>query len=83
MFASTGVKSEGVSFKCADPGDAEMLIDLGRAEKAPYLTRGGWVFVRWGTMDADELHKRLTTAYLTVRRSLSKKVQSSLGPEPN
>ena len=83
MFASTGAKSTGVSFKCADPGDAEMLIDLGRAEKAPYLTRGGWVFVRWGIMDADELRKRLSTAYLTVRRSLPKKLQSSLGSEPN
>ena len=82
MFASTGAKSEGVTFKCADPGDAEMLIDLGRAEKARYLARGGWVFVRWETMDADELRERLSTAYLTVRRNLPKKTQASLGPEP-
>jgi predicted DNA-binding protein (MmcQ/YjbR family) len=82
MFASTGVKSEGITFKCADPGDAEMLIDLGRIEKAPYLTRGGWEFVRWGIMDADELRKRLSSAYLTVRRSLTKNVQTLLGPEP-
>ena len=83
MFASTGAKIEGVTFKCADPGDAEMLIDLGRAEKAPYLTRGSWVFMRWGTMDADELRERLSTAYLPVRRSLPKKVQASLSSEPN
>ncbi len=82
MFASTGVRSKGVSFKCADPGDAVMLIDLGRAEKAPYLTRGGWVFVRWGGMRADELRARLTVAYLTVRRSLPKKVQAVLGRSP-
>ena len=82
MFASMGVKSEGVSLKCASAGDAAMLIDLGRAERAPYLTRGGWVLVRWGTMDEDELRERLTMSYLTVRRSLPKRVQAALGPEP-
>ena len=60
MFALMGTVSEGVSLKCADAGDAVMLIELGRAERAPYLTRGGWILVRWGAMDGDELRARFT-----------------------
>ncbi len=82
MFALMGTANEGVSFKCANAGDAAMLIDLGRAERAPYLTRGGWVFVRWDGMEGHELRERLTLSYLTVRRSLPKRVQAALGPEP-
>ena len=82
MFASIGVLNEGVSFKCATAGDAAMLIDLGRAQRAPYLPRGGWVFVGWNAMEAGELRERLTLSYLTVRRALSKRMQAALGPEP-
>jgi predicted DNA-binding protein (MmcQ/YjbR family) len=83
MFASMGSMNAGVSIKCADPSEAAMLIDLGRAEPAPYLTRGGWVLVRWGAMEADELRARLTRSYLTVRHGLTKRVQAGLGPEPS
>lgn len=82
MFAIMGTKSEGITLKCADPDTAAHLIDMGRAEVAPYLKRGGWIFVRDGTMEADELTQRLTTAYLTVRRALTKKAQAELPPEP-
>ena len=83
MFALTGAKGEGVSFKCPDVGDAAMLIEIGRAKRAPYLTRGGWVFVRWGAMEDDELRDRLTMSYATVRRKLPKRTQAQLGPEPS
>ena len=83
MFALMGTMNEGVSLKCPSPDDAAMLIELGRAERAPYLTRGGWIFVRWGSMDGDELRTRLTASYLTVRRSLPKRTQATLGPEPD
>ena len=82
MFALMGTMNLGVSIKCSDPSEAAMLIDLGRAERAPYLTRGSWVLVHWGAMDADELQARLTRSYLTVRRGLPKRVQAGLGPEP-
>jgi predicted DNA-binding protein (MmcQ/YjbR family) len=78
-----GAMNYGVSIKCPDPSEAAMLIDLGVAERAPYLARGGWVLVRWGAMDGDELRGRLARSYLTVRRSLTKRVQASLGPEPS
>lgn len=82
MFAVVGALDHGVTLKCGDADSAEMLIDLGRAEKAPYLPRGGWVLVRWGAMEEGELRERLTASYLAVRRSLTKKLQNSLPPEP-
>jgi predicted DNA-binding protein (MmcQ/YjbR family) len=82
MFASMGAMNAGVSIKCSDPSEAAMLTDLGVAEPAPYLARGGWVLVRWGAMDAVELRARLTRSYLTVRRGLPKRIQAGLGPEP-
>jgi predicted DNA-binding protein (MmcQ/YjbR family) len=82
MFALMGAMNAGVSIKCSDPSEAAMLIDLGRAERAPYLARGGWVLVRWGAMDADELKARLTRSYLTVRRGLTRRVRAGLGPGP-
>lgn len=65
----------GVSLKCRDPGSAELLIDLGIAEPAPYLKRGGWVRLRW---DTDEMDERLRASYETVRDALPKKVRASL-----
>lgn len=82
MFALMGVMNYGVSLKCQDASEAAMLVDLGRAERAPYLARGGWVLVRWGAMDEDELAGRLMRSYVTVRRSLPKRIQANLGPEP-
>ena len=76
MFAPMGAMNAGVSIKCSDPSEAAMLIDAARAERAPYLVRGGWVLVRWGAMEAAELQARLTRSYLTVRRGLPKRVQA-------
>lgn len=82
MFAVVGAMDQGITFKCADAGSAQLLLELGRAERAPYMPRGGWVLVRWGAMDGDELRERLTVSYLTVRRSLPKRVQAALDSEP-
>lgn len=82
MFALIGAMNHGVSLKCQDAGEAAMLIDVGRAERAPYLTRGGWVLIRWGVMDGDELRARLTRSYVVVRRNLPKRIQAKLAPEP-
>jgi predicted DNA-binding protein (MmcQ/YjbR family) len=73
MFAVYG--SEGVSLKCRDPDSAAFLIDLGIAEPAPYLKRGGWVRLRWG---ADGIEERLRASYETVRDALPRKVRASL-----
>lgn len=82
MFALMGAMNYGVSLKCRDASEAAMLIELGRAERAPYLPRGGWVLIRWGAMAGDELAARLTRSYVAVRSSLPKRIQASLGPEP-
>lgn len=84
MFACIGSMGDGVSVKTPDIDSATMLIDLGRAIKAPYFHRS-WVMVpfdRIGPEDIgeDELRERLETSYRLVRSKLPKKVQAALEP---
>ncbi|SLN29737.1 hypothetical protein ROJ8625_01313 [Roseivivax jejudonensis] len=83
MFACIGVANTGVSVKTPSVEDAAFLIELGRAERAPYFHRS-WVLVPWGVAEDDELRDRLHTSYRIVRAGLPRKVQSTLdpGPEP-
>ena len=78
IFAITNAPN-GVSLKCADAATADLLIDLGAAKAAPYLPRGGWVLIEWGTMEIGEVAERLATSYDRVRASLTKKLQAELG----
>jgi len=81
MFACIGAVRPGVSVKTPSLEDAALLIDMGRAERAPYFHRS-WVLVPWDTVPEDEMRDRLATSYRIVRAGLSKKLQASLGPGP-
>ena len=80
IFASIGAMGEGVSVKTESIDQAQFLIDQGRARKAPYFHRS-WVLVPFGSdVEAEEMQDRLTTSYLLVRGTLTRKVQASLPP---
>ena len=81
MFACIGTANDGVSVKTPSVEDAEFLIDLGRAVKAPYFHRS-WVRIDWNTVPEDELRDRIEISYGIVRASLTKKVQATLAPFP-
>lgn len=76
MFACIGAVTPGVSVKCHDVEMAQMLIETGTAQKAPYFHRS-WVLLGWDTPE-DELRHRLTVSYDTIRATLTKKVQAAL-----
>ena len=78
MFACIGTMDDGVSVKTPDIETAQMLIEAGVGEKAPYFHRS-WVRLPWGCAE-DEMRHRLTMSYDIVRRGLTKKVQASLPP---
>ncbi|MBM7067322.1 MmcQ/YjbR family DNA-binding protein [Actibacterium sp. 188UL27-1] len=78
IFAIVGAKGRGTTLKCANPDTAALLIDMGRAEPAPYLKRGGWVLIPWDRMEGEELAERVETSYQTVRATLTKKVRDAL-----
>ncbi len=80
MFALTGAMSLGVSVKTRDIETAQMLIDVGIAERAPYLHRS-WVRLKWD-IDDDELRARIVESYRLIRGSLTKKAQAALGEMP-
>ncbi len=81
MFAVVGVVEDGVSVKCPDVETAGLLIEMGRAERAPYF-HASWVRLRFGTVPDDEVRERLTTSYRIIRAGLPKRIQASLGPAP-
>ena len=82
MFACIGAVTPGVSVKTPDVETAGLLIEMGRAERAPYVHRS-WVLVRWGAVPEDEMRERLVTSYRIVRSGLTKKAQAQLGPVPD
>lgn len=80
LFAVVGAMADhGVSVKCADVETAALLIEMGRAVRAPYF-HASWVRLPWGMVDAAEMVERLQTSYRIIRASLPKKLQATLEP---
>lgn len=77
-FAFMGTQGIGITLKCADQATANMLIEVGRGFKAPYLPRGGWVLFHFNTLEDGELEERIQTSYDTVFASLTKKLQREI-----
>lgn len=79
LFAVVGASEDnGLSVKCPDIETAELLIEMGRALRAPYFHRS-WVRIPWGLVEEAEMRERITTSYLVIRASLPRKVQAGLG----
>ncbi len=81
MFACIGAVTPGVSVKTPDIETASLLIEMGRAERAPYFHRS-WVLLPWGIVADAEMRERLHTSYGIVRGGLTKKAQAALAPVP-
>lgn len=78
MFACIGVANDGVSVKTPDVETATLVIEAGRAERAPYFHKS-WVRLPWDHVPGEEYEDRLRTSYEIVRSGLPKKVQATLG----
>lgn len=81
LFAVVGTMDTGVSVKCRDTETATLLIEVGRAEPAPYFHKS-WVHIPWGMVEDAELRERLETSYGIIRSGLPKRVQAGLAPAP-
>lgn len=81
MFASVGTRGDGLAVKSASVEEALHLQDLFGWPKAPYFHRS-WVFLPLDT-DPDEMRHRIEISYALVRKSLTKKLQSTLAALPD
>lgn len=81
MFACIGSEGLGVAVKTESAEQAQFLIELERAVRAPYFHRS-WVLIDWDAVPEDELRDRLETSYRLIRRGLTKKAQAELAPFP-
>ncbi|WP_136441273.1 MmcQ/YjbR family DNA-binding protein [Pacificoceanicola onchidii] len=77
MFACIGAVQDGVSVKTPSIEDAQLLIEMERAIKAPYFHRS-WVRIDWDHIPEDELRDRLQTSYDLIFKSLTKKAQRAI-----
>ena len=78
MFACIGSMGLGVSVKTGSIETAQMLIEAGVGEKAPYFHRS-WINLPFDA-DPAELQHRLGISYDIVRAGLTKKAQAALPP---
>lgn len=76
MFACIGAVTPGVSVKCRDVEQAEMLVAAGVARRAPYLHRS-WVDLPLEAPEA-ELRHWIVESYELIRKTLPKAVQATL-----
>ena len=81
MYACIGTMNAGVSVKTPDIETASLLIEMGRAVRAPYFHRS-WVLLPWGSIETDEMRERLHRSYVIMRSGLTKKLQATLDPIP-
>lgn len=78
MFAIIGQMGDGVSIKTDHVETARLLIETGRAIRAPYL-HASWARILFGQVPDDELRERIATSYRLIRAGLPKKLQATLG----
>ena len=78
VFAILGLQTNRMTVKCQDVDTAAFLIEIGAAQRAKYLPRGGWLSFDLEEADADDLRERIATSYDTVRASLTKAIQAQL-----
>ncbi|MEM1129692.1 MAG: MmcQ/YjbR family DNA-binding protein [Pseudomonadota bacterium] len=80
IFALIGGPEGGITLKCHDAETADFLIDIGVAQPAPYLKRGGWVLVTWDTLSdevltCEDLASRLRQSYDKVLAGVPRRLR--------
>ncbi len=82
LFAVVGAREEnGLNVKCPDTDTSALLIDMGRAFRAPYFHES-WVRIPFGHVPEDEMADRIRISYGVIRASLTRKAQAALDPWP-
>ncbi|MGP3696382.1 MmcQ/YjbR family DNA-binding protein [Rhodobacter sp. NSM] len=78
IFALVGALDQGVTVKCPDVETAALLIETGRAVRAPYMHRS-WVLLPFvPPTPEEELRHRIGVSYKLIRGSLPRKLRDAL-----
>ncbi len=78
IFAVAGRDGDGVAVKTDSVETARLVIEMGRATRAPYF-HASWLRIPFGLVSDAELAERIATSYALIRASLPKKLQAGLG----
>lgn len=81
LFAVVGAREEnGLNVKCRDIEAAALLIETGRALRAPYF-HASWVRIPFGHLPDADVIDRIRLSYTLIRASLPRKLQATLPAE--
>ena len=78
IFAVIPEDNSGVTLKLASEDEAYHLIELEVVQRAPYFTRGGWVWIAWEDLPDAEIARRLRESYDKVCSLLPKALRPEL-----
>ena len=78
IFAIIPEDDSGVTLKLASEYEAYHLIELEVVRRAPYFTRGGWVWIAWEDLPDAEIARRLRESYDKVCSLLPKALRPEL-----
>ena len=81
IFAAIGGEPLGLTVKCDSIETARLLIDLGKAVKAPYF-HASWIRVDLAETAQDDAISRLQESYRLVRGALPKWQRTQLDDPP-
>ena len=76
IFSVTG--PDGTALKTDSVETAALVIEMGRAVRAPYF-HASWILLPYGQVPDEELGERIAKSYALIRASLPKKLQATLG----
>lgn len=79
LFAVTG--TGGTAVKTDSVETAALVIEMGRAIRAPYF-HASWIMLPHGQVPDAELAERIATSYQLIRKGLPKKLQRMLAQFP-
>lgn len=77
MFACFGDRIDGVCVKTDSVETAQMLVDAGAADRAPYFHKS-WVLVGFDSPE-DALRHRIAVSYGIIVKGLPKRLREAIG----
>ena len=77
IFAVLGGEPVGLTVKCADIETSRLLIEMGKAVKAPYF-HASWARFELETAAPEYMLRRIEESYAQVKGGLPKKLRAAL-----
>lgn len=79
MFAILNPGKRQLTVKTSSRETADLLIEVGVAQRHTHMPRGNWVMLLLDTLSADDVEERISTSYDIVSRTLTQSARKKFG----